>query len=110
MQHTIAMTMKALVVDGYGPPQNARVSEIETPKVKDGHLLVRMHAAGVNPWDYKVISGSVKDFSPIDFPYVPGMDGAGVVADVGKGVEGWQQGQRDQRRPAGRVQAQTRRQ
>lgn len=86
--------MKALVVDDYGPPQNARVRDIETPRVKDGSLLVRVHAAGVNPFDYKIVTGMVKDWVPVRFPYVPGMDSAGEVVDVGAGVEGWRKGDR----------------
>jgi NADPH:quinone reductase-like Zn-dependent oxidoreductase len=84
--------MKALIVDAYGPPQNARVGEVQVPKVKDGHLLVRMHAAGVNPFDYKVVTGAVKDWLPIAFPYIPGMDGAGEVAEIGNGVSDWKKG------------------
>jgi len=51
-----------------------------------------MHAAAVNPFDDKLITGAVKDFVPISFPYVPGMDGAGVIAEVGNGVDKWQKG------------------
>ncbi len=84
--------MKALIVDQYGPPASARLGEIDAPKVKDGQVLVQMHAAAVNPFDDKLITGAVKDFVPISFPYVPGMDGAGVVAEVGNGVTSWQKG------------------
>jgi NADPH2:quinone reductase len=84
--------MKALVVDGYGPPQNAHLADVEIPKVRSGSLLVRMEAAGVNPFDYKLVTGMVKDFVPIKFPYIPGMDGAGEVVEAGDGVEGWQKG------------------
>src|SRR5579864_6036918 len=92
MQQTAVSTMKALVVDEYGDPQTFHVREIEAPKVKAGFLLVRLHAAGVNPFDYKLVTGVVKDFMPLHFPYIPGMDGCGVVAEVGAGVEGWRKG------------------
>ena len=82
--------MKALIVQGYG--QSASIGEIDMPHVKDGYLLVRMQAAAVNPWDYKLISGMVKDLMPITFPYVPGMDGAGVVLEVGAGADEWNKG------------------
>jgi NADPH2:quinone reductase len=84
--------MKALIVDGYGPLQAARIGEMAMPAVKDGYLLVRIQAAAVNPFDYKLISGMVKDIMPITFPFVPGMDGAGVVVEAGAGVEGWNKG------------------
>jgi NADPH:quinone reductase-like Zn-dependent oxidoreductase len=82
--------MKALIVQGYG--QSANIGEIDLPEVKDGYLLVRMQAAAVNPFDYKLISGMVKDIMPITFPYVPGMDGAGVVVEVGAGADEWDKG------------------
>lgn len=92
MEQTVVSTMKALVFDDYGNPDTARVADVPTPKVKDGFLLVRIHAAGVNPFDYKVVTGAVKDWIKTKFPYVPGMDGSGVVAEVGNGVEGWKPG------------------
>lgn len=92
MQQTAISTMKAIVVDEYGPPKNARLADVDTPKVKDGSLLVRMHAAGANPFDVKIVTGMVKDWVPVEFPYVPGMDGAGEVVDVGEGVQNWRKG------------------
>lgn len=92
MQDTAVSTMQAIVVDAYGSPQNARLAEVNTPKVKDGYLLVRMRAAAANPFDDKIITGMVKDWMHIEFPYVPGMDGAGEVVDVGSGVQGWRKG------------------
>jgi NADPH:quinone reductase-like Zn-dependent oxidoreductase len=84
--------MKAIVFDAYGLPQNARFADVDTPKIKEGSLLVRMRAAALNPFDYKVVTGMVKDWVPIKFPYIPGMDGAGEVADVGGGVQNWRKG------------------
>jgi NADPH:quinone reductase len=92
MQQVSVSTMKALVIDQYGPPEDARVSDVPVPKPHEGSLLVRMRAAGVNPFDYKVVTGAVKDWMPVKFPYIPGMDGAGEVAEVGAGVTGWQAG------------------
>ena len=84
--------MKALMIDGYGAPQSARIGETDRPALKDGSLLVKIYAAGINPFDYKLITGMMKDFMPISFPYVPGMDGAGVVAEIGQGVQDWRVG------------------
>lgn len=84
--------MKALIVDSYGPAQQAQIREIEKPTVKDGQVLVRMHAAAINPFDNKLISGAVKDWVPITFPYVPGMDGAGEIAEVARDVTLWKPG------------------
>lgn len=79
--------MKAIVIDAYGSPRSARVADVEIPKLKDGYLLVRMHAAALNAFDYKLVTGMVKDWVKIEFPYIPGMDGAGKIVDVGRGVE-----------------------
>ena len=49
MQQTAVSTMKAIVVDEYGSPKNARLADVDAPKVKDGFLLVRMHAAAGQP-------------------------------------------------------------
>ncbi|HEY1868140.1 MAG TPA: NADP-dependent oxidoreductase [Candidatus Cybelea sp.] len=84
--------MKAIVVDEYGPPKNARLTDVDTPKIKDGFLLVRMHAAAVNPFDVEIITGRVKDWVPVEFPYVPGMDGAGEIIDIGEGIQNWRKG------------------
>lgn len=92
MQHTAISTMKAIVVDAYGSPQSARFADVDVPKVKDGDLLVRMRAAAANPFDYKLVTGMVKDWVPIEFPYIPGMDGTGEIVDVGKDVHDWRTG------------------
>lgn len=89
---TVGMIMKALIVDNYGPPQAAHIGEIDKPPLKDGSLLVKIHAAGINPFDYKIITGMVKDMMRISFPYVPGMGGAGVVDEIGQGVRDWRKG------------------
>ncbi len=60
---------------------------------QEGEVLVRVYAAGVNPADWKLRSGRMKDFRPSTFPYVPGADLAGVVAKVGTGVTAFQPGQ-----------------
>jgi NADPH2:quinone reductase len=78
--------MKAWIADGYGPPSQLRLGEIESPPVEGGSVLVRMRAAAVNPFDVKLITGAVKDFMPLKAPYVPGMDGSGVIDSVGGGV------------------------
>ena len=78
--------MKAWIADGYGPPSHLRYGEIETPGVGRGSVRVRMRAAAINPLDVKLITGAVKDFVPLRAPYVPGMDGSGVIDSVGAGV------------------------
>ena len=56
-------------------------------------MLVRVYAVGVNPADWKLRAGLLKDLFPVQFPYIPGYDVAGVVEEVGPGVTAFQKGQ-----------------
>jgi NADPH:quinone reductase-like Zn-dependent oxidoreductase len=78
--------MRAWIADDYGPPSRLRLGEVETPRVEDDAVLVRMRAAAVNPFDVKLITGAVKEFVPLKATYVPGMDGSGVIESVGAGI------------------------
>jgi NADPH2:quinone reductase len=78
--------MKALVANDYGPPSQLTVAEVEDPEPAPGQVLVAIAAAALNPLDLKQVTGAVREFSPIEFPYIPGMDGAGTVAAVGAEV------------------------
>ena len=56
--------MKAMVMKGFGDPQVFELSEIPKPQIKSGHVLVRVRASSVNPIDYKIRSGLLKDLAP----------------------------------------------
>ena len=56
-------------------------------------MLIHVYAAGVNPIDWKMRSGALKDFFPRSLPYIPGYDFAGVVEEVGPDVTAFQRGQ-----------------
>jgi NADPH:quinone reductase len=76
--------MKAIVVREFGGPEVLSFEEIPTPRPAAGQVLVRIHAAGVNPYDTYMRSGTYA-IKPA-LPYTPGSDGAGVVEAVGEGV------------------------
>src|SRR5438045_9153807 len=61
------------------------VEEVDRPEPGPGEVLVRVHASGVNPTDYKARSGAVP--RPIDDFQIPHQDGAGVIEAVGAGVD-----------------------
>ena len=86
-------TMKAIQVHDYGNVDQLKLEQIPQPAVQEGEVLVRVYAAGVNPVDWKIRAGRLKDFRPATFPYVPGADLAGVVEKVGSGVTAFQPGQ-----------------
>jgi NADPH:quinone reductase-like Zn-dependent oxidoreductase len=84
--------MKAVVVHQYGGPEVLKFEEYPDPVTGPGEVLVRVAATSVNPIDYKRRAGLTKDFYPIKFPGLMGVDIAGTVVKVGPGVEGFSVG------------------
>jgi NADPH:quinone reductase-like Zn-dependent oxidoreductase len=81
--------MKAVVVHQYGGPEVLKFEEYPDPVPGPGEALVRVAATSVNPIDYKRRAGLTKDFYPIQFPGLIGVDIAGTVVQIGPGVEGF---------------------
>ena len=77
--------MKAIRVHQFGDPEVLKLEEVPTPKPAAGQVLVRIHAAGVNPYETYMRAGTYALKPPL--PYTPGSDGAGVVEAVGEGVQ-----------------------
>jgi NADPH2:quinone reductase len=77
--------MKAIQVHQFGGPEVLALHEIPTPKPGPGEVLVKVRAAGVNPYDTYMRNGTY----PIkpSLPYTPGSDAAGTVEAVGEGVK-----------------------
>ena len=77
--------MKSILVREFGGPEVLKLEEVPTPRPAAGQVLVRIHAAGVNPYDTYMRAGtySVKPA----LPYTPGSDAAGVVEAIGDGVK-----------------------
>jgi len=86
-------TMRAARFHAYGPAENLQIEQVPTPVPQAGQVLVRIHAAGVNPVDWKFRKGWLKDYMPISLPAVPGYDLAGTVAALGPDVRDFQVGQ-----------------
>lgn len=85
--------MRAIQVHDYGDVDQLKLESIPRPEPQAGEVLVQVHAAGVNPVDWKVRQGLRKHILPMRFPYVPGMEMAGVVEEVGSGVTAFEIGQ-----------------
>ena len=79
--------MKAIVVHQYGGPEVLKFEDYPDPVPGPGEVLVRVAASSVNPIDYKRRAGLTKDFYPIKFPGLIGIDIAGTVVKIGTGVE-----------------------
>ncbi len=81
--------MKAIVVHQYGGPEVLKWEEYPDPVPGQGEVLVKVAAASVNPIDYKRRAGLTKDWYPMKFPGLIGVDIAGTVVKIGTGVEGF---------------------
>ena len=84
--------MKAIRVHKFGGPEVLQLDEVADPNAGPGQVLVRIRAAGVNPVDTYIRSGTYPMVPAL--PYIPGTDGAGVVDAVGDGVKRFRKGAR----------------
>src|SRR5471032_2297757 len=76
--------MRAIRVHEYGGPTVMKLEDVPDPKAGPGEVVVRVRAAGINPVDAYILSGTYPRKPPL--PYTPGQDGAGEVESVGAGV------------------------
>ncbi|HET9691541.1 MAG TPA: NADP-dependent oxidoreductase [Acidimicrobiales bacterium] len=81
--------MRAVGVVEFGGPEALQVVDVPDPPMRDGHVRIRVHAAAVSPTDTFVRNGARAEAQRAvgPPPYVPGMDAAGVLAEIGPGVE-----------------------
>jgi NADPH:quinone reductase-like Zn-dependent oxidoreductase len=79
--------MKAIVVHQYGGPEVLKFEDYPDPIPGPGEVLVRVAASSVNPIDYKRRAGLTKDFYPMTFPGLIGVDISGTVVKIGPEVE-----------------------
>lgn len=86
-----APTMKAIRFHEFGGPEVLVLEDVPRPQPQRGEMLVRVHAAGVNPVDWKVRKGGLKSLHP-ELPQVPGFDLSGVVVATGEGVTRFRSG------------------
>ncbi|MFC8826663.1 NADP-dependent oxidoreductase [Streptomyces sp. NPDC057137] len=80
--------MRAVRYHEYGGVETLVVEQAPDPHPGSGEIRVRVAAASVNPVDWKVRSGAVREVFPVDLPAIPGRDVVGVVDEIGEGVEG----------------------
>jgi NADPH:quinone reductase-like Zn-dependent oxidoreductase len=84
--------MKAIIFDKHGGPEVLKYTDFPTPEPGAGQVLVKLQAAALNRLDLWVREGwpGIK----LEYPHIPGADGAGRVAALGEGVERWQVGEK----------------
>jgi NADPH:quinone reductase-like Zn-dependent oxidoreductase len=91
--------MKAVRIHSYGGPEVLRFEDAPRPTPGSGELLIKVHAAAVNPVDGKIRAGSMKDIVPLVLPFIPGWDVSGVVETTGSGVTKFKKGDEVYARP-----------
>lgn len=85
--------MQAVRFHEYGGPEQLVLEQVPVPQPGPGTVLVRVHAAGVNPVDWKVRAGWMRQFRPIPLPAIPGRDFAGIVEAAGPDATAFAVGQ-----------------
>jgi len=80
--------MRAVGFSEHGGPEVLQLMDIDTPRAGAGQVRVRVRAAGVQPFDCAVRAGRTPPVVPFEPPMVPGNEFAGVVDQVGEGVDG----------------------
>ena len=86
-------TMKAVRIHKYGGPEVLQSEDLPRPQVSAAtEVLIRVHAAGVNPVDSAIRRGLVKEIFPVSLPWIPGSDVSGVIEEVGPDVTRFKKG------------------
>ncbi|OIK28428.1 NADP-dependent oxidoreductase [Streptomyces malaysiense] len=80
--------MRKVSFDEFGGPDVLRLVDAEEPHASPGRIRVAVRAAGVNPVDWRIREGQKLGAHPVELPSGVGLDAAGVVDEVGEGVEG----------------------
>lgn len=85
--------MRAGRFHAYGGPEQLVVERVPRPEPRTGEVLVRVHAAGVNPIDWKIRNGLMRASMPLPLPATAGGDLAGTVEAIGPGVTAFARGE-----------------
>ena len=98
--------MRAFVLDGYGAiADHVRLAEIADPVPGPDDVLIDIHAASLNPIDFKIVHGDLKRVSKYQLPRPFGFDATGVVLSAGAGHRASSRATRSMRAPRARPSA-----
>ncbi|HET9299531.1 MAG TPA: NADP-dependent oxidoreductase [Candidatus Polarisedimenticolaceae bacterium] len=81
-----------MAIQAFGGPEQLRLVDLPDPSPGPGEVLIQIVASGVNPVDWKLVAGHLKEAFPYRFPLVPGWECAGKVEAIGPGVETFRKG------------------
>jgi len=84
--------MKAMRYHSYGDSDVLVYEEASRPTAGSGQVVVQVAGAAFNPVDVAIRAGFMQQVFPVDFPHIPSFDVAGVIAEIGDGVNGWSAG------------------
>ncbi len=84
--------MKAMAIELFGTPDLLKEMDLPKPIPQENEVLIKVTHAGVNPVDWKICQGALKERLPHDFPLILGWDAAGVVEKVGSKIEQYKPG------------------
>jgi NADPH:quinone reductase-like Zn-dependent oxidoreductase len=79
--------IKAIQYLAFGDSSVIEMKSVEKPQPKEGEVLIQIAAISVNPVDMKIREGSLQKTRPIVLPFIPGLDAAGIIEQVGPGVK-----------------------
>lgn len=91
--------MKAAYITNYGSTQKLQIGKLPMPEVNDDDVLIEIHAAGLNPIDFKIRDGKLKFIRKYTFPLILGHDLSGVVVKLGRNVKKFSIGDKVYSRP-----------
>lgn len=80
--------MRALFYEEYGDIDVLTLGDTDQPEITDDEVLIRVRAASLNPFDWKLRSGMLRDLFDLNFPITPGRDGCGEIVKAGNGMQG----------------------
>ncbi|MEK5520601.1 NADPH:quinone reductase [Heyndrickxia sporothermodurans] len=91
--------MKTIVIEKYGGKEELKEKEMQQPTPKENQVVVKLHATSINPIDWKLREGYLKEMLPFDFPIILGWDAAGDIVELGSNVRNFKIGDKVFARP-----------
>ncbi|WP_340398406.1 NADP-dependent oxidoreductase [Paenibacillus sp. FSL H8-0079] len=91
--------MKAVVINQYGSKEELVEQEVNRPRAEANQVVVKLEATSINPIDWKLREGYLKEMFDWEFPIILGWDLAGVISEIGSNVTKWNVGDRVFSRP-----------
>ncbi|MCT2345823.1 NADP-dependent oxidoreductase [Niallia taxi] len=91
--------MKAVVINQYGSKEELVEQEVNKPNAEANQVVLKLEATSINPIDWKLREGYLKEIFDWEFPIILGWDAAGVITDIGSNVTKWNVGDRVFSRP-----------